>query len=101
MSQVNGVDMGLDEDTFSEILWVPTIVIKTIRLGERSIRFLGVYSDLEDLNNKSINKKVLKGRYELLFELLHRALLLRSERRGIVTGPNLCLMEILSIYIRS
>lgn len=33
---VNEVDMGLNEDTLSKILGVPTVGVKTIRLGERS-----------------------------------------------------------------
>lgn len=34
----------------------------------------------------------------MLFELVHRALLPRSEKRDTITGPHLYIMEILSTY---
>lgn len=96
--QINRVDMGFDEETLSEILEAPTIGIKTIRSQEGSAPFLGMCSDLNNLNNKSIKKRVLNEVYQLFFELVHRALLPISKKRGIVTSPDLYLMEILSIY---
>lgn len=55
-------------------------------------------SGLDNLNNKSINKKALKEKYKLLFELVHRVLVPRTKRRGTVTGPDLYLMEIVSTF---
>lgn len=36
MSQVNGMNIGLDEDTLSKILGIPTAGVTTIRSGEGS-----------------------------------------------------------------
>lgn len=94
--QVNEVDMGLDEDTLSEILGPPTVGIKFVRSGKGSAQFLGMCSDLDYLNNNTINKKVLKREYQLLFELVHRVLLSKSERKGTMTRPYLYLMEMLT-----
>lgn len=50
------------------------------------------------MNIKNVNKKTLKGEYQLLFELVNKVLLPRSEKKTIVTGLNLFLMEVLSKY---
>lgn len=97
-SQDNGVDIGLDEDTLCKILGAPTVVNRSIRSDEGSAKFFKIYGALDDMKTKDINKKALKREYQLLFELMNKALLPRSEKRTIVTRPNLYLMEVLSKY---
>lgn len=53
-------------------------------------------SDLDNLNCKSINKRALKGKYQLLFELIDMNLFPRSERSGTMIDPDLYLIEIVS-----
>lgn len=49
--------MGLDKDTLSGVLITG---IKTIRSREGSAQFLEMCTDLDNLNNKAINKKGFK-----------------------------------------
>lgn len=62
------------------------------------MKFLEICGTLDDLNIKNVNKKTLKGEYQLLFEFLNKFLLPKFEKRTIVTGLNLFLMEVLSKY---
>lgn len=50
------------------------------------------------MNIKNINKKAIKSEYQLFFELVNMVILPRSEKRTILTGPNLFLIKVLSKY---
>lgn len=95
--QVNEVNIAIDESVLSEILWASIEGIKTVKKKKESKFFLKVYGMLDDMNIKNV-KKALKSEYQLFFKLVNKVLLPRWERRTAVTGINLFLMEVLSIY---
>lgn len=64
-----------DEKVLSKILGVPTKGIESVRKEVGSTKFLTLYSNLDDMNIKNITKKALKGKYQLLFELVNKCLL--------------------------
>ncbi|KAK4733854.1 hypothetical protein R3W88_008115 [Solanum pinnatisectum] len=66
----------LNEEVLGEILEVP-------REGTRSV--------VEKLG--SIQKKLMKGEYQLLFEFVNKVLLPRSEKRTVASAADLFLME--------
>lgn len=78
-----------------DILGVPTEGTRSLKDESGSVKFLEVHGKFYDLNIKNLTKKSLKGRFQLLFELVNKALLLRIEKRTTVTGLYLLLMEAL------
>lgn len=95
---VNEVNIAIDEEVMSEILGVPTEGTRSLRSEKGSVNFLKICGRLDDINIKNVNKKTMKGEYQMLFELVNKSLLPKSEKRTTVAGPNLFLMEILSKY---
>lgn len=63
-----------DKEVLSKILGVPNEGINLVRKKEGSIKFSSICSDLYDMNIKNITKKVLKGKYQLFFELVNKCL---------------------------
>lgn len=66
---INGVYMGLDEDTLSEILSAHTVGIRSIKSEEGSTEFLKMYCALEDLNNKAIDKRISRENFSCSLSL--------------------------------
>lgn len=50
-------------------------------------------SNLDNMNVKNVTKKAMKDEYPLIFELVNKRLLPRSEKETTVIGPDLYLMD--------
>lgn len=96
-SQVNVVNIILDEKVMSEIHGAPIKGINSLRGEKGSVKFLKICGTLDDINIKNVSKKTLKIEYQLLFELVKKSLP-KLEKRTIMIGPDLFLMGILSKY---
>lgn len=88
ISQINGVDMTLDEETLLEIFGVPTMGIRSIKSEKGSIEFLKLY------NVKDFNNRTLRGEFMLFLELVKGALLPRTYKEINLTGTDQFLIEI-------
>lgn len=96
--KVNGNDFVLDEDTLGEILEVPTDGLGTVE-GTASSAFKKLIVKREDtLSGERVYKKALKPKYQLMFEMVNKVLLPRSERRSITSIADLVLIEALASY---
>lgn len=95
---MNGGNISIDKDVMSEILGESTKGINFMRQQLGSGKFLEVCGRLDDINIKNVNKKALKSEFQLLFELVNKSFLPRSEKRTVAAGSDLFLMEDLSKF---
>lgn len=92
------MNIALDEQVLAKILGVAIEGTKSLKDKSGSVKFLEVCGKLDDLNIKNLTKKSLKEEFQLLFELVNRVLLPRTEKQTNVAGPDLFLMEALSKF---
>lgn len=97
-TQVNKVNITIGEEVMPGILGVPAEGTRSLRKKKGSKNFMKICGNLNDMNIKKVNKKALKREYQLLFELVSKALFPRSKKRTIVIGTDLFLTEVLSKY---
>ncbi|KAH0714930.1 hypothetical protein KY284_007835 [Solanum tuberosum] len=90
--------MHLNEELLGKILEVP-------REGTRSVvgkfctkQFAKECSKLPDMHCAVIQKKLMKGEYQLLFEFINKVLLPRTEKHTIASATDLFVMEALSKF---
>lgn len=95
-SLVNEVNMGIDEDTLYEIFWAATKGIRSLRSENAFVKFLEICGILDGLYIKNVNKKTLK--YQLLFQLMNKVLLPKSEKKTTTTGLDFFLMKVMFKY---
>ncbi|KAK4353963.1 hypothetical protein RND71_026157 [Anisodus tanguticus] len=92
---VNEVEFEMDEAQLGEILGVPTDRLKIIE-GKGSDDFKNLIVKKEGLvTGEMLFKKQLKPEHQLLFELVHKVLLPRIERRCIASIAYMFLLEAL------
>lgn len=99
-SQVNGVNLAIDEEVLSEILRLPAEGTRSLRNKKGSKKFLNICDKLDDMNIKNMSKKDLKEEYQLLFELVNKVILPRSEKTTTVIGLDLFLTNILAKFYK-
>lgn len=87
MSHVYDVNIILDEQVLVEALRVDTQGTRSLKDKCGFEKFLRHIGKLEDLNIKSVTKNSLKEEYQILFELVNKALILCTEKYIIVTAP--------------
>lgn len=92
--------MGLDKETLSKILSVPTLGIRFVKSKKGSIKFLKLCGALDGLLTINSDKRALKEEFQLLLELIKCALLPRYNKETTLIGVDLLLMEILLKYKR-
>lgn len=98
ITQVNDVNIALDEQVLAEVLGVPTEGTRSLKDESGFEIFLNLYGKSNDFNIKNFTKKSPKGGYQLLFEQVNKALLPRIEKYIVFTGLDLFLMEALAKF---
>lgn len=84
--------MGLDEETLFEILGVPTMGIRCIKLEKGSVEFFRL------CGAKDFNNRAPKGEFQLLLKLVKGLLLPRYDKVTTLTDVNLFQMEVFFKY---
>ncbi|KAH0714995.1 hypothetical protein KY284_007900 [Solanum tuberosum] len=94
-----------DDDSRNTLMENKSLHLEVPREGTRSVvgkyctkKFAKEYSKLPDMHCADIQKKLMKGEYQLLFEFVNKVLLPRIEKRTIASVTDLFVMEGLSKF---
>ncbi|KAK4721732.1 hypothetical protein R3W88_011965 [Solanum pinnatisectum] len=97
-SRVGNKNLYLDEDLLGQILAVPRGEIRSLVKKTYTTKFVKECSKIPNTCRAGIQKKLIKGLYQLLFEFVNKVLLPRMKKRTAATSTNLYLMEALSRF---
>ncbi|KAG5600435.1 hypothetical protein H5410_031805 [Solanum commersonii] len=90
---IENESLHLDEELLGKILEVPREGTRFIVGKSCTKQFVKECSKLPDIRRAGVQKKLLKGEYQLLFEFFNKVLLPRTEKRTVASATNLFVME--------
>ncbi|KAH0748684.1 hypothetical protein KY290_027916 [Solanum tuberosum] len=90
---VDNESLYLDEELLGKILEVPREGTRFMVGKSCTKKFVKECSKLPDMRRAGVQKKLLKGEYQLFFEFFNKVLLPRTEKRTMASATNLFVME--------
>ncbi|KAG5572182.1 hypothetical protein H5410_061948 [Solanum commersonii] len=86
----------MHEEMLGQILEVSKEGIRSVVGNSCTKEFVKEFSKLPDMRRAGVQKKLMKGEYQLLFEFFNKVLLPRTEKYTITSATDLFIME--SLY---
>ncbi|KAK4733461.1 hypothetical protein R3W88_007722 [Solanum pinnatisectum] len=92
---VGDESLHLDEELLGKILEVPREGTRSVVGKLCSKQFVNECSKIPDMHHAGVQKKLMKGEYQLLFEFVNKVLLPRTEKHTVASVTDLFVMEAL------
>ncbi|KAH0632849.1 hypothetical protein KY284_035635 [Solanum tuberosum] len=92
-TRVGDKSLHLDEDLLGKILGVPREGIRSVVGKTCTMEFVKEFSKIPNTCRAGVQKKLMKGEYQLLFEFVNKVLLPRTEKMTAASATDMFVME--------